>query len=80
MPRARGPKQVSAPSLARVPSRLVPRVSFRALSRRINDNNTALMGNQFASPRSEVQNGDEDGDGDYPAPAGASSLASDSTT
>ena len=37
LPRARGPKQVSAPSFARVPSRLVPRACFRALSRRIND-------------------------------------------
>ena len=63
------PNRCLPPSLARVPSRLAPRASFRALSRRINDNNTALMGNQFASPRSEVQDGDVDGDVGRHAPA-----------
>ena len=37
------------------------------------------MGTTWARPESEVEDGDEDGDAEDPAPTGAQSLASDST-
>ena len=79
MPRARGPKQVSAPSFARVSSRLVPRACFRALSRRINRSIQLYMGTTWARPASETQDGDVDGDGGRHAPAEGSPLESGST-